>query len=161
MNKRDTRIQRIQSFKLQWYRKGYMRVLSFDPYEHKDDSTEKVPDSLMIFGVLHQSITNPNARAGTDKASIRKVIKLMDAFESLTDLKFEGTPKELRILCKSGGSMVLEDAEFELLKQCWDEYRATLPRAGARDIIKIEDFIDGVKSMSAEEYTISKASPSS
>ncbi len=82
--------------------------------------------------------------------------KLQDQFDAIGDKDKAGSANETTTLKESGAELALEDVEFDLLKVCWEDYRGSLPRVAAREINKVDDFMDGAKSISADEYLKSK-----
>lgn len=110
-----------------------MRKLSFEPYIVGDS---KLSISARRYLLLYQAVYNPNIKAGDDKET-RRFGKVLDLIDLLAEKNDD------RVSMKSnGGEIIFEDAEYDLLKAAWIEFRKNLPRALAREISDLDDFVN-------------------
>lgn len=93
-----------------------------------------------LWVLLWQALNNPQWSVGGDRQVLRRVMKLLAAFDAVTvttpqadgGLRSEMTP----------GTVSLEDAEYDLLKSAWAAYSPHLPAALARDTLAVDQFLE-------------------
>lgn len=120
------------------------KKLTFAPYA-KDD-WRAAP--RRIFDILWGSVHNPNWRGSDDKDQ-RAMVGLLNAIESVCDKESEPGADQF-ILKVDGASLVLQHAEFDLLKAAWNVYKPNLPNALARERLLVEDFLNGAEVVKLE-----------
>ena len=114
-----------------------MKTLTFKPY--KEDEVR--PESVKMWFLLWQAINNAQWSFGGDRAKLRRMMKLLDAYDKITEtVALDGNSTRYN-LKKAGGDLVLEDAEFELLKEGWDVFSRQMPGSAARDILQVDEFL--------------------
>lgn len=115
-----------------------MRELLFAPWT----ATNLESNSLfaMIYGAFIGGVDNPNRARSIEET--RHAIKVLEAFEAISDVKNEGTDQEARSLKEQGGSVILPQAAHALLSRCVTDWASTAPFAAAKLVMKVKDFVD-------------------
>jgi hypothetical protein len=125
--------EKVKSLRQSW-RGGIMRKLVFEAYE-KGSTELCVPSRRYI--LLYRAVYNTEGKTEGDRGVTKRFAKVLNAIDALAI-----TEESSIYLNPDGGDLVLEDAEFDLARAAWNEYRKLLPRAGAREISDMDDFID-------------------
>jgi len=118
-----------------------MLLVKFDPYEERDPKAR----SLQLWVLLWHALYNPKWSASSDKTLLHSTVRLLDAFDSVT----EKTDSSAR-LKPEGGEMLLESSEFKLLQDAWEAFFPLLPRSAAREIMMVSEFLAAVKPVEVE-----------
>lgn len=123
-----------------------MRVLTFASYDpqHRDAS-----ESNVAFTLLYSAPRNMDFKAGT-REQRQRLEKLFDAFDALRVVEDVGQPRERVYLRSEGGEILLENTEADILKTAWESYAASLPAGAARELRRVDVFLDTVF---AKDYT--------
>ena len=126
-----------------------MRKLVFEPYEDGDEEAKSYKIYLMLFSALY----NGNWKAPQDdRTKIRAMAKLLDAFDSIT-VKVKKNAMEVKVLDPKGGTLLLEDAEFDLFQESLRTLKPGIPMGWARDVVATEDFLDGAENVKPSDLS--------
>lgn len=78
----------------------------------------------------------------------KRMVRLLDALDKLKHeetVEEGGQKHQVSRLVETGGTIVLEDAEFELLKKIWDAYVSSLTLTSARGVIVTQSIFDAAE----------------
>lgn len=118
-----------------------MKQLIFESYVEG----ETQPKSFKHWLYLWQAMNNPGWNFGGDRPKLKRMLKLLDAFDLImVTTKVDETATRYK-LKPEGGTLLLEDAEFDLLKEGWEQYSRGLPAGATRDIISLDEFLAEAK----------------
>lgn len=94
---------------------------------------------LMFLG----SQDNPNRAQSLEET--RLAIKVLDAFDAVSEIQSISNGAGIRILNPNGGDLRLSSEEKSLLMRSIDNYLSTVPFALARLGIKVKDKVEGAE----------------
>jgi len=123
-----------------------MRILALAPYKEGTDA-----QSSRIFVLLYRAVfQNERETVGNDKQATRRLVRVMDALEALGE-RITSQGEAAYRLPVAGAKLALEDMEFTQLQKLWDSYRGQLPVGFARDVVAVDEALDGAADVTAAE----------
>lgn len=119
-----------------------MRILALAPYTEEDTS------SARVYNLIYQAVfRNEKETVGNDKLATRRIVKVMDALDAIS----EPLPGGNLRMQYEGAKLTLEDAEFDQLKRLWDSFRPTVLLIHARDVVATDDVLEKVQTVTPAE----------
>lgn len=124
-----------------------MHKLVFAPYTEGD--VESV--SWRLYNVLWSALYNGNWKIpAEDRGTTKTMSRLLDAYDKVLH-KARRNGIDVKELKTGGAELLLEEAEFDLLKESVKALKPHVPMAWSRDIVLTEEFLTGAETIKTEE----------
>ena len=126
-----------------------MRKLVFESYEGGNEEAKSYKIHLLLFNALYNSGWKVPQ---DDRAKVKAMANLLDAFDSIS-VKVKKDAMEQRVLSPKGGTLLLEDAEFDLFREGLKILKPGIPMGWARDVVATEEFLDNAETIKPSDLS--------